>query len=375
MSGPQVKGWCPGALRPMMSGDGLVVRVRPYGGRLPRAQADGIASLAAAHGNGRIDLSNRANIQIRGVSESGHRPLIEGLRALGLIDDTPRIESLRNIIVTPFWSPGDDTEALSAELTAALAQPDAPDLPGKFGFAVDTGPRPVLQDASADIRLECDAGGGLILVADGMDVGKPVSMETAVPEAMALARWFTQHRVKAARMKALLAETDIRPEGYFVPRQQGDYRPEPGFTPNGALVGLAFGQMRVETLSSLAKHGGLRLTPWRLLLVESARRLPEIDGILTDPADPMLRITACTGAPGCAQAHADTRALGRALGPHLGPMQRLHISGCTKGCAHPRRAPLTLTATPVGYDLIRDGTAADTPAQTGLSPDAVKEHI
>ena len=31
----QVQGWCPGALRPMMSGDGLVVRVRPQAGRLP----------------------------------------------------------------------------------------------------------------------------------------------------------------------------------------------------------------------------------------------------------------------------------------------------------------------------------------------------
>ena len=51
MTAPVVKGYCPGALRPMMSGDGLVVRVRPFNGRLRRAQADGIATLAAAHGN------------------------------------------------------------------------------------------------------------------------------------------------------------------------------------------------------------------------------------------------------------------------------------------------------------------------------------
>ena len=29
MSAFEIKGWCPGALRPMLSGDGLVVRVRP----------------------------------------------------------------------------------------------------------------------------------------------------------------------------------------------------------------------------------------------------------------------------------------------------------------------------------------------------------
>ena len=34
MSAPQVFGWCPGALRPMMSGDGLVVRLRVPMGRL-----------------------------------------------------------------------------------------------------------------------------------------------------------------------------------------------------------------------------------------------------------------------------------------------------------------------------------------------------
>ncbi|MEQ1672674.1 MAG: precorrin-3B synthase, partial [Hyphomicrobium sp.] len=42
----EIKGWCPGALRPMMSGDGLVVRVRPRAGRLTMAQALGIAQAA-----------------------------------------------------------------------------------------------------------------------------------------------------------------------------------------------------------------------------------------------------------------------------------------------------------------------------------------
>lgn len=374
MSGHEIKGWCPGALRPMMSGDGLVVRVRPFNGRLRRAQADGIASLAAAHGNGFLDLSSRGNIQIRGVSEAKHKPLLEGLRAMGLIDRTPEIESRRNIIVTPFWQPGDETEVLTAALTEALAQRDAPDLPGKFGFAVDTGRAPVLQSASADIRLECDAGGGMILIADGMEGGKPVSTDTAVSEAMTLARWFAQNAGDATRMKALVARGTV-PQGAFVPRQQGTYQPKPGYTPNGAIVGLAFGQMHVETLSSLAKHGGLRMTPWRLLLVESARNLPQIDGVLTDPDDPLLRITACTGAPRCPQGLGETRSLGRALAPHLGATQSLHISGCTKGCAHPRPAPLTVTAQADGFALIRDGKAGDPPAHTGLSPDDLKDYL
>ena len=41
----QVKGWCPGALRPMLSGDGLIVRIRPYCGAFDLDQARGLADL------------------------------------------------------------------------------------------------------------------------------------------------------------------------------------------------------------------------------------------------------------------------------------------------------------------------------------------
>ena len=87
IKGPEIKGWCPGALRPMLSGDGYVLRIRPFGGSLSQTQVGGIAALAGAHGNGIIDLTNRANLQLRGVSEASHSPLIAGLRALGLLDN------------------------------------------------------------------------------------------------------------------------------------------------------------------------------------------------------------------------------------------------------------------------------------------------
>lgn len=374
MSAHEIKGWCPGALRPMMSGDGLVVRVRPFGGRLRRAQADGIASLAAAHGNGLVDVSSRGNIQIRGVAPESHAALIEGLKLMGLIDSTPEVESRRNILVTPFWDSTDETEVLAAMLTDALAAPDAPDLPGKFGYAVDTGRMPVLQDASADIRLEYDASGQLILVADRMTTGKPVTAKTAIAEAIALTRWFVANAGGVTRMKNLVGLGKM-PDGATAPRQVAQFAPAPGYTSSGAMVGLAFGQMRVETLSTLAKHGALRLTPWRLILVENATELPDVEGIITDPADPFLRITACTGAPACPQALGETRSLSRTLAPYLDIDQRLHVSGCTKGCANPRSAPLTVTAQAEGYALIRDGKAGDIPEYSGLSSEDLKDHL
>ena len=371
---PQIKGWCPGALRPMMSGDGLVVRVRPFGGRLRRAQADGLATLAAVHGNGMIDLSSRGNIQLRGVTEDSHTPLIEGLRAMGLVDAKADVEGRRNILVQPFWQPGEETTLLADKLADALAADDAPKIPSKFGFVIDTGHTPVLQDASGDVRIERDVDGGLIIVADGAERGKRVTSETAITEAMALAHWFIVQRGDQTRMAALLSDTKSL-SGYKVPRQKQSFVPTPGHTPQGALCALALGQMQSETLATLAKHGGLRMTPWRMLLVESARMLPEIDGVITDPADPMLRVLACTGAPHCSQGLAETKALTRHLAPHVPQGSQMHVSGCAKGCAHPRIAPLTVTAVRGGFSLTHNSTAAQADPNATLTPDDIIQQL
>ena len=43
---PQPKGWCPSSLRPMESGDGYIVRIKPTFGRVTRTQLEKIAHLA-----------------------------------------------------------------------------------------------------------------------------------------------------------------------------------------------------------------------------------------------------------------------------------------------------------------------------------------
>jgi precorrin-3B synthase len=52
---------------------------------------------AERYGNGLIDLTSRANLQIRGVSHDGHLPLLDGLMRLGLLDPDSETESRRNI--------------------------------------------------------------------------------------------------------------------------------------------------------------------------------------------------------------------------------------------------------------------------------------
>ena len=371
-----IKGWCPGALRPMRSGDGLVVRIRPRGGRLSQAQALGIAELSDRFGNGRIDLTNRANLQIRGVDDEGHTPLIEHLARLGLLDADAQSEALRNIVVAPFWLKGEDTPSLAAELELALAARHLA-LPVKFGFAVDCGAERALAAASADIRIERGMKGGLIVRADGTLRGLAATRSDVVKVALDLAEWFiasggtTDGRNRMAAHIAAGARVPNDLAGSVVPTPVMP-QPRPGLHAAGALVGLAFGQLSAAALRALAiEADGLRLTPWRMLLVEGLREMPEGDEIVTRADDPILRVVACSGAPTCPEAHADTRALGVALASQLPADARLHLSGCAKGCAHPGPAPITLVATTHGFDLIRNGSAREAPVLRGLDRDSL----
>ena len=67
---PAIKGWCPTLLSPMQSGDGWLARVKPSAGVLTAAAVRLIADAARRHGNGHIDLTSRANLQVRGLKPS-----------------------------------------------------------------------------------------------------------------------------------------------------------------------------------------------------------------------------------------------------------------------------------------------------------------
>lgn len=366
---PKVYGWCPGALRPMMSGDGLVVRIRAPLGRLTSEQAKAVADLSTRYGNGVLDLSARANLQMRGVREDSHPALIAALQDLGLVEQDAHAEARRNILMTPFWADGDRSHHIALALTERLAQAEDLPLPGKFGFAVDAGQVPILQGAAADIRIE-GAGDRLTLRADGAHVALEVCKDNAAAEALILARWFLDQGGASegrGRMRALLARR-AAPESHTANVARGASQPAPGQTRSGALVALEFGQITAETFAALADHGPLRLTPWRMLLIENAQDLAPLPGLIHSATDPRLRVSACTGAPGCLQALAETRALARDLAPHLPESTSLHVSGCAKGCAHPAPCATTLTATAEGrFDLIRDGRASDTPETRDLT--------
>lgn len=375
-----VKGWCPSVLRPMRSGDGFVVRVRPRGGRLTSAQAADLAELATRHGNGLIDLTGRANLQIRGVRDGDLDTLAAALDRLALVDADAELEAQRNILVAPYWRDGDDTQWLACELERALAESPL-GLPQKFGFAVDCGATRVLAPAPADVRIERGAQGGLIVRADGAQDGRAVAREQAVATALALAKWFVASGGVSdgrGRMAAHIAGGTKLPRALVGGARPAPATapPSPGLCASGALVGLAFGQLQSEALAHLAGlAAGLRMTPWRMVLIEDFREMPRHEGLVKAACDPLLRIAACTGAPGCPEAHVETRNLATALAAHMSGDARLHVSGCAKGCAHPGPSRVTLVGTESGFDLVRDGSARDVPHLRGLDPSKILADI
>jgi len=96
-----IRGWCPGALRPMQSGDGLILRLRVTGGRLDAERARAIADLAARYGNGEIDLGRRGNLQLRGLTSEVVETVQTELARLGLIDGDAESEAIRNVVTSP----------------------------------------------------------------------------------------------------------------------------------------------------------------------------------------------------------------------------------------------------------------------------------
>ena len=370
-----VQGWCPDAWHPMMAGDGLLVRVRPPLGRLTRSQMLGLCDAATRHGNGQIDVTSRANLQIRGVRQESWRGLIDALLDFGLIDPDPTAEARANILVASDWRAGNDTHRIADELRARLSE--LPDLPGKVGFAIDAGPAPILHDAPADFRIERAVSGSLILRADGRDLGVPLSPGTEVDRLIALAHWFIDSGGRAngrmARHEAPLPDGAIATVAAMSPLPTL----RPGPHPLGIALGLPFGRIAATALIRLLEPKtihAVRMTPWHVMICETDAPFPtDLTEFITDPSSPNLRAVACVGAPACPQASVETRDIAYRLAPYV--TGRLHVSGCAKGCARTAPAEVTLTGRDGRYDLAFNARAGAPPFRASLDVAQILAHF
>ncbi|MCJ2043271.1 hypothetical protein MKK58_01725 [Methylobacterium sp. J-078] len=134
---PSRRGWCPSLARPMPTGDGLLARVHPPLGRLTPAQARAVADGARRFGNGHVDVTARANLQIRGVTEATRCGLAEALAAIGLGDVRHDGGPQRLTLTTPLA--GLDSDAVPALARAVEAIGLAiPGLPPKTLVAIES---------------------------------------------------------------------------------------------------------------------------------------------------------------------------------------------------------------------------------------------
>jgi precorrin-3B synthase len=411
IAAPQIQGWCPSAWQPMLTGDGYLMRLRFSCGIVSAEQAHAVAALAQHYGNGVIDLTRRANLQIRGVEEEKIAELQAELLAANLIAQYAEGET-PNVIASPLA--GRDRDALIdirplvQELEQCLAaDPRARDLPVKFCMLIEDGGRFSLRDVGADIAFEAYlANGNICFVARiGGEIVGSVEAEEVPATALAFAGAFTSLRARNRRplhrMQELVDDVGLPAilsscpsVGRISTRSWGahdnlDRRARPGddavgFVDSNVLgIAAPFGSLKADQLALLAdlahRHAAseLRLTPWRAILIPgiASGAIPRVAaecaraGFITDPADPLRHVEACAGAPACASASVQTRGVAAALAPLLRPHDTLHVSGCTKRCASSTSASITLVGRDGCFDLIRNGRPGDTPALFGLSPE------
>lgn len=369
---PRIKGWCPGAWRPMATGDGLLVRVRPPLGQLSHQQVVALCEAAETFGSGLIELTSRANIQLRGVSEASWPPLMAFLVEHQLVSDDPQAERQPQLMLAPAWQAGDNTHTI-ARLLQARGSELAP-MPGKIGIAIDAGKAPVLCDSAADFRIERSVDGGLIVRADGYQCGAAVNEpEAAVEQLIRLTHWFVDSGGwDSGRMRRHTAPLPDWATADTAPAPPGE-KLALGEHSKGMVVGLPFGRVAANTLretvsqtsGALVKISAVQVTPWRRLLLKDCDTLPAVDGLIRHNSDPRLAMDACPGAPYCEQASVATQPFAERLSGWVAAS--VHISGCAKGCARQRPAALCLTGREGRFEVIINGRADSAPVKSGLT--------
>lgn len=370
-----------------------MARVRLPGGLLTVEQLGVLAAASAGLGDGNLELTSRANLQIRALRPGAPRTLSDRLYAAGLLPSITH-ERVRNILASPLS--GLDHNSLydvlpaAAELDRLLCdRPGLAELPGRFLFALDDG-RGDLSSARADVAVQVVSSELALLALGGVVCGQttlaemPAVMVTAA-EAFLVER--AEQQSEAWRLAELqdgparvLKRLDVHEStGQLqraAPLVAGRYQQPDGQWAVVATVPL--GSLRPEQASALAVvaargAGQVRVTPWRSVVVASladaedaVRRLQAV-GLVVEPESPWNGVTACAGRPGCAKALADVRADAWRLTPTMAPGHRaVHWSGCERRCGRPNSDHLeVLAVSGGGYSV--DGVPVDDLASS-LSP-------
>ena len=393
---------CPGLLRIVQARDGGICRVKLPGGRLSVAQAFAISAAAERHASGVLEITNRANLQIRGVRAGEEQALIAVLLAAELGPRSAGADDVRNVMLSP--AAGVDAQQLldvrplaDQLLTLLETQESLHQLSAKFAVQLDGGEGMAMLEHHHDLWLSALADGRFVFGLAGKPQGAlaAVNAEQVPALVQACLELFLQRAgAEHTRMRHLLAtwptaaflaelqqrlpfalqQDDAVSSWHRAPAEAWAHlgvRPQrqPGLVMVGAAPTL--GRISAQQLAAVAglARDSVHLTPWQSLLLRDvphneaphlAKQLNAL-GLITDSAIPLARLVACSGSTDCSKGLADSKGdallLAGALAQRTIAIEQVHLSGCSRSCAAAHTAPHTLLAVAPGrYDLYQRDT-------------------
>ncbi|MEH2064897.1 MAG: precorrin-3B synthase [Nostoc sp.] len=145
---------CPGLFYPTPAADGILSRVRIPGGIISSQQCRAIADIADNYGGGYVDVTNRANLQIREIRTGINAEVLKYLQDMGLGSGNTVVDHIRNIMTSP---------------TAGIDPHELIDTrPFVQGWDDYIAAHPALSGLSAKFSV-CFDGGGIIPVCDRLN--------------------------------------------------------------------------------------------------------------------------------------------------------------------------------------------------------------
>jgi ferredoxin-nitrite reductase len=374
---------CPGLFTPILAPDGILCRLRIPGGQITAPQLEQLANFCQKLQIKHLQITNRANLQLRNVPPGTD---FTALQTAGLTGSIPATDHLRNIMVSPLAGFDEQAQIDTRSLVPALDRllstwPDLIHLSPKFSIGLDGGEALSVRSQLNDLRFLCHDGAFHLRLADRTFRLLPQNTAQVVQALIEVyLSHVDRHLPKPPRFAKLLTQVGLEAFARAIapwtiavepqdetPEDRSQTMPVGLFPGQSIALALPLGQISVEQLRGLATlvtHSGvgvLHLTPWRNLVLPGMGGLEGVDRELhrlqlsRNPDSPWRFLIACSGSTGCASGLTDVQTDVHQLAqlPNL-TQTTIHLSGCDKFCAHRGTSDLTLVGiAPETYEVRR----------------------